>query len=138
MSNLNFTVSELIHSDMANANKIDNIPKQAYIYDNMLYLIFNVLQPMRNALGVINVNSGYRCEKLNKLVNGSNTSGHLYGQCADIIGKNSSLKTMYDFVVNHLEYDECFLETNKSGVKWLHVGYRYKANRFKHNPNYLA
>lgn len=135
---LNFTISELLHSDVANSNKINNIPTRPYVYDNLLNLIFYVLQPLRDSFGVIYVNSGYRCQKLNELVRGSNTSRHLDGMAVDIYAKNASLKELYNFITTRLDYDECFIETNKSGIKWLHVAYCHGNNRRKHNSNYLA
>ena len=135
---LNFSISELCYSDTAKANKIDNTPKELYIYDNLLNLIFYVLQPIRNKFGAINITSGYRCEKLNRMVGGSDTSNHKLGCSADIIPAGASFKQVYDYITMYLDYDECFIETNKYGIKWLHVAYRHKNNRKKCNPKFLA
>lgn len=135
---LNFSISELCYSDTAKANKIDNIPKELYIYDNLLNLIFYVLQPIRNKFGIINITSGYRSGKLNNLVGGSSTSNHLLGCAVDLIPAHASFKQVYDYITKYLDFDECYIETNKFGVKWLHVAYRHKNNRKKCNPNFLA
>lgn len=135
--NLNFSISELVKSDKAKQKGIKNIPSISQI-DNMLNLIFYCLQPIRDKFGAIRITSGYRCEELNKLVKGSATSNHLQGNAADIIPLNATFKQVYDFIVNNLDYDECFIEKNSDGTKWLHVAYSKGKNRKKHNPNYLA
>ena len=134
---LNFSIKELCHSDTAIKNGIKNIPS-VEVCDNLLNLIFYVLQPVRDKFGAIQITSGFRCEQLNKLVGGVITSNHKYGCAADIYPLKASFKQVYDYIVNNLDYDECFIETNKQGVKWLHVAYRKAQNRKKHNSNYLA
>lgn len=134
---LNFSIKELCHSDTAIKKGINNTPS-IIVCDNLLNLIFYILQPVRNKFGAIQITSGYRCEQLNKLVGGVPTSNHRNGFAADIIPLHTSFKLVYDYIVKNLDYDECFIETNKQGVKWLHVAYRKGNNRKKHNPNYLA
>ena len=130
---LNFKMSELIHSDTAIVNNINNMPDIQSL-DNLLNLIFYILQPIRDKFGAIKVTSGYRCQKLNKLVGGVPTSNHTKGCAADI--QNANLHAIYNYVVTYLDYDECLFETNKNGVRWLHVSYVKGKNRKIHNPNY--
>ena len=74
-----FTLKELIKSDVASRCKINNSPTKEEIA-NINNLIDNILDPLREAYGnPIIVTSGYRCEKLNKLVKGSKTSQHRFG-----------------------------------------------------------
>ena len=134
---LNFSITELCKSDTAIKNGIKNIPS-VEVCDNLLNLIFYILQPVRNKFGAIQITSGFRCEQLNKLVGGVPTSNHRNGFAADVIPLQASFKQVYDYIVNNLDYDECFIETNKQGVKWLHVAYRKGNNRKKHNSNYIA
>lgn len=136
--NLNFSIKELCHSDTAKALKFSNIPETIAIMDNLLNLIVYVLQPVRDKFGTISVSSGYRNTRLNRLVGGSATSNHLHGCAADITPQKATFKQVYDFITTNLDYDECFIETNKEGKKWLHIAYRKNNNRKKHNPNYLA
>lgn len=135
---LNFSFKELCHSDTATALKISNVPETIAIMDNILNLIIYVLQPLRDKFGTITVTSGYRNTRINRLVGGVGTSNHLHGFAADIIPKHATFKQLYDYITTHLDYDECFIETNKDGKKWLHVAYRKNNNRKKHNPNFLA
>ena len=136
MTNLNFTISELVCSDTAIKNNINNMPDLKSI-DNLLNLIFYILQPLRNKFGALIVTSGYRNAQVNKLVSGAPNSNHLYGCAADIIPKLATFKQVYDFTVNNLDYDECYIEQSK-GKKWLHIAFRKNNNRKKHNPNYLV
>lgn len=135
--NLNFSISELIKSDKAKQKNIKNTPSISQV-DNMLKLIFYCLQPIRDKFGAIKITSGYRCEELNKLVKGSATSNHLQGNAADIIPLNATFRQVYDFIINNLDYDECFIEKNSNGTKWLHIAFVKGRNRKKHNPNYLV
>ena len=135
--NLNFTITELCHSDKAIEHGIKNIPSLAEC-DNLLNLIYFVLQPCRNKFGAIKVTSGYRNKEVNKLVNGAVNSNHLTGCAVDIIPLNAAFKEVYTYITQVLDYDECYIETNSKGVRWLHVAFRIKGNRFKHNPNYLT
>ena len=93
---------------------------------------------MRDKFGVININSGYRCPKLNILVKGAVNSNHLYGRAADITAKEATLEQLYNYVVAYLNFDECFIETNKAGVQWLHVAYNRVNNRHKTNKDMRA
>ena len=136
MTNLNFTISELVYSDTAIRQNINNMPDLKSL-DNLLNLIFFILQPLRNKFGALVVTSGYRCPQVNKLVNGAENSNHLIGCAADIIPKQATFKQLYDYVIANLDYDECFIEQSK-GKKWLHIAFRKNNNRKKHNPNYLV
>lgn len=133
--NLNFTISELCKSDTATKHGINNVPDLKAL-DNLLNLIFYILQPIRDKFGAVKITSGYRNNQLNKLVDGVANSNHLYGCAADIIPLKASFKQIYDFVVK-LDYDECFIEQS-NGKKWLHIAYRKNNNRKKHNPNYIV
>ncbi len=65
-----FSINELTRSATAQKLRIDNTPPP-WAIENMSRLIDNVLDPARQLLGApIYVNSGYRCEKLNKAVGG--------------------------------------------------------------------
>ena len=133
--NLNFTISELCKSDTVTKYGINNVPDLKAL-DNLLNLIFYILQPIRDKFGAIKITSGYRNNQLNKLVGGVANSNHLYGCAADIIPLKASFKQIYDFVVK-LDYDECYIEQS-NGKKWLHIAYRKNNNRKKHNPNYIV
>lgn len=74
----NFSQAELERSSRASKAGIDNSIPAKYI-DNAQELL-NGLQVIRDALGKpIQITSGYRCEKLNKLVGGVPNSSHMKG-----------------------------------------------------------
>lgn len=126
MSNLNFTISELVRSDTAKQNGINNTPDINSL-DNLLELIFYVLQPLRDKLKKpIIITSGFRSVKVNNLVGGVSNSQHLYGQAADITVNGMSAAQLFGFVKNSgVEYDQCINEYNS----WVHVSYNKGHNR---------
>lgn len=78
-----FALSEFVFSQTAKARGIDNTPS-GEIVDSLTKLA-SVLEKVRSLLGhPININSGYRCEALNKAVGGVWNSAHMYGCAADI------------------------------------------------------
>ena len=61
---LNFSIAELLASESAEIYKIKNTPTLSSI-ENMVKLIFYVLQPLRDKLGKpVIVTSGFRCAAL--------------------------------------------------------------------------
>ena len=123
---MNFTISELCKSDVARKNNIANIPQQLEIYDNIFTLIVDFLQPLRNQLQKpIVITSGYRCEKLNKLVGGVSTSGHLKGFAADIYIPNMTVKQVFDYIAKNsgLKWTQ-LIEEHSGNKTWIHIDYR--------------
>lgn len=80
----NFSWAEFTASDTAKKYGILNQITDCDVRDNIITLVENVLQPLRDAYGKpITINSGYRCAELNKKVGGVATSQHTKGQAAD-------------------------------------------------------
>lgn len=123
---LNFTISELIKSDTADKNNISNTPDINSL-DNMLELIFYVLQPLREKLGKpIIITSGFRSAKLNKLVGGVSNSQHLWGQAVDFVVNGMTPAQVVEAVKNSdIEFDQCLNEYNR----WTHISYSKGKNR---------
>lgn len=85
----NFSYREFEHSDTAERRGIVNVITDFKVRDSIKALVLDVLQPLRDALGEpMEVNSGYRCTELNRLVGGTSTSQHLKGEAADISSDN--------------------------------------------------
>ena len=84
----NFTLEELIFSQVADNHGINNVPnKEAKAA--LKRLAVEILQPIRDAWGQpIKVTSGYRCPRVNELVGGVKNSQHVLGQAADIQAVN--------------------------------------------------
>lgn len=85
----NFLLSEFIRSAVAKNNKIhQQFTIEINVLANLIYLTNNLLQPLREIVGPINITSGYRCEEVNAIVGGANLSQHLYGQAVDFVCKD--------------------------------------------------
>ena len=118
-----FTLQELIYSDTAIRNGITNMPPpsiEVHLNELMLFL-----DELRIAWGsAIRVTSGYRCNKLNRLVGGADTSAHLVGYAADLQPVNGKMKEFKQFVQNWIKdkiFDQCLLEKSRT-AEWVHIG----------------
>ena len=81
----NFTFAEFTKSDTAKRLHINNAITTWEVRDNIIALVEDVLQPLRDAWGgPLFINSGYRCPELNEAVGGVPTSQHVKGQAADV------------------------------------------------------
>jgi len=120
----NLSLSEVIKSNTAIKNGIDNSPTLVHL-KNLEILAEKIFQPIREHFGVpIGISSGYRSKALNEAIPGSSkTSQHCKGQAldldADIYGKVTN-KEIFDFIVENLEFDQVINEFNYS---WIHVSY---------------
>ena len=123
---LNFKISELIHSDTAIRNNINNMPDINSL-DNMLDLIYYVLQPLRNKIGKpMIITSGYRNDRVNRLVGGAKNSQHQNGQAVDFTIKGMSVTQIVEFIKKTgIEYDQCINEYDK----WCHISFNKGHNR---------
>jgi zinc D-Ala-D-Ala carboxypeptidase len=122
----NFSLSEFEYSYSALSNKIDNsVPSN--LIPNIKDLAVNVLQPLRDRLQhPIRITSGYRCPKLNRLVNGSLNSQHMTGQAADIkINGMSPAEVVAFIIAENIEFDQLINEFDQ----WTHVSFRKGNNR---------
>lgn len=119
----NFTLEEMLESATARENNIHEqwLPP-AEVVSNLLELCFNLLQPLRDALGPIFISSGWRCDRVNQLVGGVGNSWHKLGEAADaeyhgpggnqaIIDKVKELDLPFDQMI-----DEAHLT-------WIHLSY---------------
>ena len=122
---MHFSIEELYASDTANRLGINNKPTIQKMI-NLVYLAAFVLEPLRVAMGrPINISSGFRCEQLNKSVGGVYNSQHLKGQAADISieGDMAFGRKIFDYIKNHLTFDQLIWEHDKKGTYWVHVSY---------------
>ena len=119
-----FTIEELCQSETAERLKIDNTPSEKII-SNLTYFVNRILDPLREAWGsAILVNSGFRCELLNKAIGGSKTSAHKTGWAVDIRPKNGKMEEFKKFIIdffNGRTWDQIILETD-GNIEWIHIG----------------
>jgi hypothetical protein len=124
---MHFTVDELCASATAKAKGINNKPDIQQTI-NLVYLAAYVLEPLRIAMGEpIKISSGFRCQALNKAVGGVANSQHCKGQAADLCidGDLEKGKRWFNYIRQHLPYDQLIWEHDRKGVYWVHVSYVY-------------
>ena len=122
----NFSLAELVKSETALRNGLDNTPGDAEI-ENLRVLCENILQPLRTAYGRgIKVNSGFRHPNVNAAVGGSRTSDHCRGQAADIEIPGVANYDLAKYISENFWYTQVILEFYTPGVPdsgWVHVSY---------------
>lgn len=123
---LNFKMSELIYSETAIKNNINNMPDINSL-DNMLNLIYYCLQPARELLGApMIITSGYRNPLVNRLVGGVNSSQHTKGQAADFTVSGITPSQIISIIkTSKIEFDQLINEYDK----WVHISYNKGKNR---------
>ena len=97
----------------------DNKPTQQDIV-NMTYGCIMLLEPARQVVGPIIINSGFRNSRINRLVGGVVNSQHLFGQAADIRPKDpQQFQHLVDFLKDCVHTDQLL-----TGNGWLHVSWK--------------
>ena len=101
------------------------------IKKSMNLLVNKVLDPLREKIGAIRVNSGYRTPEHNAKVGGSITSQHVKGEAADIFPIEKDIDDVFTLIRKEFKYDQVILEKNNAGAKWIHISYKVEGNRQK-------
>lgn len=120
-------MEELYASATATAKGINNKPSVQQMI-NLVYLTAYVLEPLRVAMNEpIKIGSGFRCEKLNKAVGGVYNSQHMKGQAADLCidGDRQKGRKWFNYIRDHLPFDQLIWEHNSKGTYWVHVSFVY-------------
>ena len=124
---MHFTIEEMYASATAKAKGIDNKPNVQQMI-NLVYLCAYVLEPLRVAMNEpIKIGSGFRSRALNKAVGGVNNSQHMKGQAADLCidGDIEKGKKWFNYIKDHLPFDQLIMEHNSKGSYWVHVSFVY-------------
>lgn len=87
----------------------------AWVMNNLLNLYHEVISEVKNICYGFKINSGYRCERTNKAVNGSKYSQHISGCAADITC--SDLNKMWN-ILRTYDVDQCIRYDT-----FIHVSY---------------
>jgi len=122
---MHFTIEELYASDTAKRLGIDNKPSVQQMI-NLVYLAAYVLEPLRVAMDEpIKIGSGFRCKALNKAVGGVYNSQHLKGQAVDLCidGDIAKGKKWFNYIKDHLPFDQLIWEHNSKSSYWVHVSF---------------
>jgi hypothetical protein len=122
----NFSLSEMVKSETALRQNMDNTPGDAEIA-NLKVLCEKVLQPVREHYGKgVKVNSGFRHPNVNAAVGGSKTSDHCKGQAADIEIPGVPNAELAEWIAANLDFTQVILEFYTQGIPdsgWVHVSY---------------
>ena len=96
----------------------ENIPS-TQVVANLTYGCHQLLEPARQIVGPIIINSGFRNEAVNRTVGGVTNSQHLIGQAADIRPKDpAQFQRLVDFLRHHTLTDQLL-----TGSTWLHISW---------------
>ena len=95
-----------------------NIPTMQLVA-NMTYGCLMLLEPARQVVGPIIINSGYRNPRVNALVGGVKSSQHLLGQAADIRPRDPQQFQRLVAFLKACEYTDQLL----TGNGWLHISW---------------
>lgn len=126
---LNFTLSELIHSDTAVKYNLNNMPDIKSL-DNLLCLISECLQPVREVFGKpVRITSGYRTKRVNALVGGSDKSEHLTGCAADFIINGFTVAQIVERIrKTNIPFNQLIEEHSKDNA-WVHISFKKTGNK---------
>lgn len=119
-----FSLAELVRSDAATRQGIDNTPGEQEI-TCLEALCGAVLDPLREHLGRrVQVNSGYRSPALNRYLGGATSSQHLRGQAADIQVPGLSVLALFQTIIRlGLPFDQIIYEARDARTQWVHVSH---------------
>ena len=109
-----FTLGEFLHL----GKYPENIPSLQDVV-NMTYGCHLLLEPARVIVGPIIINSGFRCDSVNRKVGGVKNSQHLFGQAADIRPKDPA---QFQRLVEFFKSWE-FTDQLLTGHGWLHISW---------------
>ena len=129
-----FSLGELTKTNYV--TKDGNFPSRVAI-ENLTNICENWLEALRQAQGPLIINSGYRSPEVNKFAGGSSTSNHLTGCAVDIRVAGFEQAVRYASILLDIsdgtkrDYDELFIEKNKTGSHWIHFAVKPKDNRRK-------
>ena len=128
-----FSYSEFFKSGAAEKYQVNNIPDDAQlsqVMGNIKALVLNVLDPLRARVGrPIIITSGYRSQRVNKLVGGSKTSQHLTGKAADFHVQGytpQQMDVVYQTIQMCYDFDQLIFYPSKNII---HVSWNGDKNR---------
>ena len=131
------SLAEVTRSDTAKRRGIDNSPTPEHL-ENLKVICEEVFDKVRDYFGVpLFISSGYRSAALNKAIKGSKSSDHCNGRALDLDqdghGNGVRNKDVFNYIKDHLEFDQLILEHRRADgdCDLVHVGYRKGANRKK-------
>lgn len=96
----------------------DNVPDTQQLLC-LHYGCLMLLEPARQEVGPIIINSGFRNDNVNRKVGGVKNSQHLLGQAADIRPRDpTKFQQLVEFLKRHPQTDQLL-----TGTGWLHISW---------------
>ena len=131
----NFSLDELIKSQVAERKGINNNPSPAQI-ENLKALAVNILQPIRSQFDKpLIISSGFRCAQLCLEIGSSINSEHCADNksaAADFEIPGIDNKELAEWIKSNLEYNQLILEFYRDGEPssgWVHCSYSTDLNK---------
>jgi hypothetical protein len=116
----NFPLKELIRSETAARENIDNRPNPNQV-NNLLFVCQFQLQPTKNEFSIVVVTSGFRCFELNTAIGGSKTSDHMEGKATDFRTPEADLKEVFNWMAENLIFGQLIYEAPPNKEPWIHI-----------------
>ena len=109
---IHFTVAELTRTDTGLPNEPDGVQ-----WSNLVRLVADILEPAREIVGPLRVNSAFRSRAVNDAIGGANRSQHMQGEAADVVPLHAGLERAFnDLKFSQIPYDQLILEPT-----WIHI-----------------
>lgn len=130
----NFTLNELIKSQTATRQGIDNYPNAEQL-ENLKVLTKGFLQPLRDVIGYpIRVTSCLRVLELDQFLNGirEKLSQHTKGEAVDFEITGFDNFELAQIIEEKMDFDQMILEYYEMDVVnsgWIHCSYKKTGNR---------
>ena len=124
----NVTLKEFIFSATAIRKGIYN-GMNAVETKRAIDLCVNCFEPIRKKVDKpIKINSGFRCQQLNKIIGGSSgTSQHCKGEAMDLDIQN---RKIFDWIIDNIKFDQLIYEYGDDDAPdWIHISFRAEKNR---------
>lgn len=122
-----FKFDEFFYSSVADTLGIGNNPsvdKRQFVRGNIMLLCDHVLDPIQyHVNSPVIINSGYRCEELNRIIGGKELSQHLTGRAADFTVSgfvSKDYKALALWCADNLDFDQLIVYAKR---RFIHVSY---------------
>lgn len=107
-----FTVDELTVTDTGLPNEPDGVQ-----WSNLVRLAADILEPAREIVGPLRVNSAFRSRAVNQAIGGAARSQHMKGEAADVVPLRMELEEAFKAIkFSKIPYDQLIIEPT-----WLHM-----------------
>jgi zinc D-Ala-D-Ala carboxypeptidase len=115
-----FSLEELTRTDTGLSNDPEVEQGEA-----LVILADTILEPMRDLVGPLRVNSGFRSKAVNDRIGGAKNSQHMAGQAADVVPLKCGLERAFQAVKSSsIPYDQLIIEPT-----WIHVSWSKNPRR---------